>query len=175
MSDSQSTLSLFAFTRHPWVSVEDALGLQTRLRQSSNARGTEQARGIKPYRFTDEPAYTVLASGPPSLIREDFEVNSEASRADARLRMITEREIALLQSFPESYSFVGDTKTSLRRQIGNAVPPILAQRIAESLFSSSRSPWVTVEEALRDIPLDAANQYLSTHSDSVVRSSVGDC
>jgi len=37
-------------------------------------------------------------------------------------RKLTLGEIAILQGFPETYKFVG-TKTEVRRQIGNAVPP----------------------------------------------------
>ncbi|WP_217913081.1 DNA cytosine methyltransferase [Miltoncostaea marina] len=45
-------------------------------------------------------------------------------------RPITHREAARLQTFPDSFAFVG-SKISVARQIGNAVPPLLARRIAE--------------------------------------------
>jgi len=47
-------------------------------------------------------------------------------------RCITPREAARLQSFPDDFIFYG-SKSSIMKQIGNAVPPILAAEIANKI------------------------------------------
>jgi DNA (cytosine-5)-methyltransferase 1 len=56
-------------------------------------------------------------------------------------RCITVREAARLQSFPDRFIFLGN-KSSQMLQVGNAVPPILAQALAK-----------TIKKALSDRPV----------------------
>jgi DNA (cytosine-5)-methyltransferase 1 len=48
-------------------------------------------------------------------------------------RPITHREAARLQSFPDEFVFTG-SKIEIARQIGNAVPPVLAARVADVVY-----------------------------------------
>jgi DNA (cytosine-5)-methyltransferase 1 len=57
-------------------------------------------------------------------------------------RPLTNRECARLQTFPDNFLFFG-SKADRAQLIGNAVPPLLAQRIAELLLSDLNTPQET--------------------------------
>jgi len=49
-------------------------------------------------------------------------------------RALTVRELAAIQTYPDSFIFLGST-IKQQQMVGNSVPPILAKAIAESVKS----------------------------------------
>lgn len=73
-------------------------------------------------------------------------------------RPLTNRERARIQSFPDDFIFLGNT-TEVRRQIGNAVPPVGVHAVAEALkplFSGQydRIDLESLQQELISLPFD---------------------
>jgi DNA (cytosine-5)-methyltransferase 1 len=70
----------------------------------------------------------------PTITRWVFHPGSGRWGHPADVRVISIREVARLQSFPDRFHFVG-SYTQQAGQLGNAVPPLLIQRVAESMLA----------------------------------------
>lgn len=77
----------------------------------------------------ETPSDTITATSP------EIHVNKE--------RRLSVRECAIIQTFPDDFVFTGSLN-SMYRQIGNAVPVLMAEKIAEGIYDLLHSP-ITIE------------------------------
>lgn len=114
-----------------WVSVAEALKNIPEPTETHNLKNHEASK------------YKLLFNGyiGHRRINPDLPFPTITSRGDEKggvvvhhhpsnLRRISPREAATIQSFPTDFEFIG-AKTSVYRQVSNAVPPKLAKAIAE--------------------------------------------
>ena len=79
----------------------------------------------------DQPVRTVMAH----LSKDGY---SHIHYDNAQARTISVREAARLQSFPDGFVFAGSMNRAFR-QIGNAVPPLIAKAIAAEMMKTIRA------------------------------------
>ncbi len=92
--------------------------------------------------WRDQPARTLMAH----LGKDGYSHIHYDSR---QARTISVREAARLHSFPDGFAFCG-TMNPAFRQIGNAVPPLLAKAVATHMLKTlKQNEWETVDESRR--------------------------
>jgi DNA (cytosine-5)-methyltransferase 1 len=70
--------------------------------------------------FADEPSLTITSAATREFVHPTED------------RLLTLRECARLQTFPDSFEFAGSAASRIQ-QIGNAIPPMLARAVAEQI------------------------------------------
>jgi DNA (cytosine-5)-methyltransferase 1 len=118
-----------------WVSVGDALSILPDPDEPNNIPNHDYSKyklrfnGYLGHRAIDplKPAPTVTARG-------DDKGGVVVLHHPNNRRRMSCRELATVQSFPIDYAFCG-TRSSVYRQIGNAVPPLLAFAVAKQFNS----------------------------------------
>lgn len=133
-----------AIQRGAWIHTnqDSQLGGGTKRRYSRETDRpaptlTGQARNWK---WADAPATTVAGKG--EISAREHHGHGEQSGTALKL---TVDEAAALQTFPNDHIWRG-SKTSQFLQVGNAVPPLLAQAVLGALISDprERTPWESV-------------------------------
>lgn len=129
------------FKLEPWVTVRDAICDLPDPRSGENdlaLKGHIFQDGARTYPGhtgspLDEPSKTIKAGvhgvpGGENMIRFD----------DGSVRYFTVRETARIQTFPDNYEFKGSW-SEVMKQLGNAVPVDLGNRVLASISNSLRS------------------------------------
>ncbi len=131
-----------------------------KLREGSSRWTELRAAIVPPYDATkfpnkwqkladDEPAHTLTAH----LGKDTY---SHIHPDSAQARMISVREAARLQSFPDSFRFAGSMNTAFK-QIGNSVPPLMAMAIARSVLEQLKlAADATTNPAVHDEQMEVA-------------------
>lgn len=119
----------------------------------------ESMRGNQKFNST----WSRLIWGKPSpTIDTRFDTPSNGQNSHPELnRSITPREAARFQSFPDTFEFIGN-KTEICKQIGNAVPPLLAKAIGEMILKNTNNEkWIDNKD--NDSFLVNADSYTYVH------------
>ena len=104
-----------------WRGLKKLLGFDNKYDKQVTTIVKKKIRFEQSLRITnwDRPSDTVTATSP------EIHVNLK--------RRLSVRECAILQTFPDDFIFEGATFRSMHKQIGNAVPVLLAERIAKKI------------------------------------------
>ncbi len=110
--------------RDPERPAHTVTGAANHVAMTDQINETHQREGRRPLQSLDDPSNVIRTGTPPALVRTDGGSDFE------KIRRLSDRELARLQSFPDWFEFEGN-QTQRHRQIGNAVPPRLMKHIAQ--------------------------------------------
>ena len=121
---------MFGPVMKSWVSIGTALGIDSTI-IGGGRNPTSSVDDNRTYRdITNEPSTTVAAvqigNAGPFIVDEDS-------------RRLTWRECAKLQGFPDDHPFQGKTQSSLYKQVGNAVCPIVSEVLGRCVLQAMGS------------------------------------
>ena len=130
--DLQKQPDMFANQRKTWVTIGEALSnipepeVAPEIPNHTYSKYKLRFNKYLGHRWVDpnKPAPTITGRG-------DDRGGVVVIHHPGNHRRMSAREVAIAQSFPMSFVFSG-TRSSVYRQIANAVPPLLARALAES-------------------------------------------
>lgn len=104
-----------------WWELKKILGFDDKYDKKVTTIIEKEIKFEQSLRITNwnRPSDTITATGP------EIHVNKE--------RRLSVRECAIIQTFPDNFEFVGSLNI-MYRQIGNAVPVLLAEKIAKGIY-----------------------------------------
>jgi len=118
---------LFGRSVEPWVSAGQALGISGVLHTGGEDYRERDDRKTRERPIsTQEPCFTVGGRG-----NQMFRIDG------GDCRRLTVEECAKLQGLPDTHRFTGN-KTSRYTQVGNAVPPKMAEAVGRAILAADR-------------------------------------
>ena len=127
----------------------------------------EAIRSVSRRTPNHDPQTEKILARPPydgsSPLRTTITCNGGEAYHPSGIRLFTIRELACIQGFPLSFVFANYGKTELRKQIGNAVPPIIYKAILDSVQRTLReedAAYCKKSAPTEEVPAD--EQHSST-------------
>ncbi len=110
----------------PWVTCGEALGMTASFSIDGGRNSSANPNQERVVDTSREPAPCIGTRG-NQVIRGFWDGRK-------RKRCLSPEECAILQGFPPEYHFVGSSKRSRYRQVGNAVPPQVAEALGRAIL-----------------------------------------